>query len=148
MEPSTEAPNLLLRQGRRGEAMRRPGGIRVNEEREVYELRALLHKYPGGSVAATGCGRVVRLQRERPCPGTDTAIRSFGTADTRTTSSCCGSDGTSLIVAPRRPSSAEPYTLCLWTIRQPGSIRRRRRTPPDATSRDYARAPSKEWEGA
>ena len=31
----------------------------------------------GGSVAATGCGRVVRLQRERPRPGTDTDTGGF-----------------------------------------------------------------------
>ena len=47
MEPLTEALNLLRRQAELEEAMRRPGGIRVTEERELYELRAILQKYPG-----------------------------------------------------------------------------------------------------
>ena len=47
MEPLTEALSLLRRPTQLGEAMRRPGGIRVTEERELYELRGLLQKYPG-----------------------------------------------------------------------------------------------------
>ena len=46
MEPLTEALNLLRRQAQLEEALCRPGGIRVTEERELYELRALLQKYP------------------------------------------------------------------------------------------------------
>jgi thiol-disulfide isomerase/thioredoxin len=42
-------------------------------------------------------GRVRGLQGGRPCLATDAAIRSFATAGTRTTSSCCASGGTSLI---------------------------------------------------
>ena len=47
MDPLTEALNLFRRQAELEEAMRRPGGIRVTEERELYELRAILQKYPG-----------------------------------------------------------------------------------------------------
>ena len=46
MVPVTEALALLHRQAALEEAMRRPGGIRVTEERELYELRSRLQKYP------------------------------------------------------------------------------------------------------
>jgi hypothetical protein len=46
MEPLTEALQLLRRQSELEEAMRRPGGIRVAEERELYQLRDSLQKYP------------------------------------------------------------------------------------------------------
>ena len=46
MEPLSEALSLLRRQAQIEDAMRRPGGIRVVEERELYELRRLLQKYP------------------------------------------------------------------------------------------------------
>jgi hypothetical protein len=51
MEPLSEALSLLRRQTQIEEAMRRPGGIRVVEERELYELRRLLQKYPGAVTA-------------------------------------------------------------------------------------------------
>ena len=51
MEPLSEALSLLRRQAQIEEAMRRPGGIRVVEERELYELRRLLQKYPGAVTA-------------------------------------------------------------------------------------------------
>jgi hypothetical protein len=46
MEPLSEALRLLRRQFELEEAIRRPGGIRVNEERELYQLRDSLQKYP------------------------------------------------------------------------------------------------------
>jgi len=38
MEPLNKALRLLRRQSELEEAMRRPGGIRVTEERELYQL--------------------------------------------------------------------------------------------------------------
>lgn len=46
MEPLSEALSLMRRQSQLEDAMRRPGGIRVTEERELYELRTALQKYP------------------------------------------------------------------------------------------------------
>jgi hypothetical protein len=46
MEPLSEALRLLRRQSELEEAMRRPGGIRVTEERELYQLKDCLQKYP------------------------------------------------------------------------------------------------------
>jgi hypothetical protein len=46
MEPLSEALRLLRRQSELEDAMRRPGGIRVVEEREIYELRARLQRFP------------------------------------------------------------------------------------------------------
>jgi hypothetical protein len=46
MELLSEAPRLLRRQAELGARMRNPGGMRVNEERELFELRARLEKYP------------------------------------------------------------------------------------------------------
>lgn len=46
MEPLTEALRLLRRQSELEEAMRRPGGIRMTEERELYPLKDSLQKYP------------------------------------------------------------------------------------------------------
>jgi hypothetical protein len=46
MEPLSEALQLLRRQSQLEEAMRQPGGIRVNEEREIYALRERLKRYP------------------------------------------------------------------------------------------------------
>jgi hypothetical protein len=45
MEPLTEAPRLLRRQAELEEAMRRPGGIRVIEDREIYDLRETLKRF-------------------------------------------------------------------------------------------------------
>jgi hypothetical protein len=47
MEPLSEALRLLRRQSELEDAMRRPGGIRVTEEREIYELREKLKRFPG-----------------------------------------------------------------------------------------------------
>lgn len=46
MEPLSEALRLLQRQAELEARMRKPGGIRVNEERELFQLRARLEKYP------------------------------------------------------------------------------------------------------
>jgi hypothetical protein len=46
MEPLSEALRLLQRQAELEARMRNPGGIRMNEERELFELRARLEKYP------------------------------------------------------------------------------------------------------
>ena len=46
MEPPSEPLRLLRRQSELEEAMRRPGGIRVAEERELDQLRDRLQKYP------------------------------------------------------------------------------------------------------
>ncbi len=46
MEPLSEALRLLRRQSELEDAMRRPGGIRVTEERELYQLKDNPQKYP------------------------------------------------------------------------------------------------------
>jgi len=46
MEPLNQAFRLLRRQSELEKAMRRPGGIRVTEERELYQLKDNLRKYP------------------------------------------------------------------------------------------------------
>jgi hypothetical protein len=46
MEPLSEALRLLQRQAELETRMRNPGGIRVHEERELFQVRARLEKYP------------------------------------------------------------------------------------------------------
>jgi hypothetical protein len=46
MEPMSEALRLLRRQSGLEEAMLRPGGIRVTDQRELYQLRDNLRRYP------------------------------------------------------------------------------------------------------
>jgi len=46
MEPLSEALRLLRRKSELEDAMRRPGGIRVVEEREIYALREQLKNFP------------------------------------------------------------------------------------------------------
>ena len=47
MEPTmTELRQLLERQGQIREAMRRPGGIRITVERELFAIGEKLKKYP------------------------------------------------------------------------------------------------------
>jgi hypothetical protein len=46
MEPLQEALRLIKRQSELENAMRRPGGIRVTEERELFQLRHALTQYP------------------------------------------------------------------------------------------------------
>jgi hypothetical protein len=46
MDPLHEALNLIQRQASLERAMRRPGGIRVTEERELLQLRETLTRFP------------------------------------------------------------------------------------------------------
>ena len=46
MEPIIEVLRLIKRQSELESAMRRPGGIRVTEERELHQLRGALSRYP------------------------------------------------------------------------------------------------------
>jgi hypothetical protein len=61
MEPLTEALRLLRRQAELEIAMRKPGGIRVTEERELYQLQAYLAKIPAATRAVLEASR--RLHR-------------------------------------------------------------------------------------
>jgi len=51
MEPLHEALRLIKRQIELENAMRRPGGIRVTEERELFQLRDALSQYPAAVTA-------------------------------------------------------------------------------------------------
>jgi hypothetical protein len=51
MEPLHEALRLIKRQTELENAMRRPGGIRVTEERELFKLRDALTQYPAAVTA-------------------------------------------------------------------------------------------------
>jgi hypothetical protein len=51
MEPLYEALRLIKRQTELENAMRRPGGIRVTEERELFQLRHALTQYPAAVTA-------------------------------------------------------------------------------------------------
>jgi hypothetical protein len=51
MEPIHEALRLIKRQAELENAMRRPGGIRVTEERELIELSGALARYPAAVTA-------------------------------------------------------------------------------------------------
>lgn len=51
MEPLYEALRLIKRQTELENAMRRPGGIRVTEERELFHLRHALTQYPAAVTA-------------------------------------------------------------------------------------------------
>jgi hypothetical protein len=46
MEPLHEALRLIKRQSELENAMRRPGGIRITEERELHQLRGALTRFP------------------------------------------------------------------------------------------------------
>jgi hypothetical protein len=46
VEPLHEALRLIKRQAELEIAMRRPGGIRITEERELLQLRDALTQYP------------------------------------------------------------------------------------------------------
>jgi hypothetical protein len=51
MEPLHEALRLIKRQAELESAMRRPGGIRITEERELHQLRGALAQYPAAVTA-------------------------------------------------------------------------------------------------
>jgi len=61
MEPLHEALRLIKRQAEIQNAMRRPGGIRVTEERELFRLRDALARYPAAVTAITEAA--TRLRR-------------------------------------------------------------------------------------
>ena len=46
MEPLHEALRLIKRQTELETAMRRPGGIRITKERELFQLRSALTQFP------------------------------------------------------------------------------------------------------
>lgn len=51
MEPLHEALRLIKRQAELESAMRRPGGIRVTEERELFQVRGALTQFPAAVTA-------------------------------------------------------------------------------------------------
>jgi hypothetical protein len=51
MEPLYEALRLIKRQTELENAIGRPGGIRVTEERELFQLRHALTQYPAAVTA-------------------------------------------------------------------------------------------------
>lgn len=51
MDTITTALNLLRREAEIRNAIRRPGGIRVSEERELIQLRQVLAQYPAAVMA-------------------------------------------------------------------------------------------------
>jgi hypothetical protein len=51
MESLHEALRLIKRQAELENAMRRPGGIRVTEERELHQLRDALTRFPAAVTA-------------------------------------------------------------------------------------------------
>jgi len=61
MEPRSEALRLLQRQPELEARMRNPVGIRINEKREIFELRSRLEKYPAPVGAVLEAAR--RLHR-------------------------------------------------------------------------------------
>jgi hypothetical protein len=61
MEPLNEALRLLRRQSELEEAIRRPGGIRLTEERELDQLKDNLQMYPAAVRAILDAAR--RLHR-------------------------------------------------------------------------------------
>ena len=64
MEPQDETLRLIKRQAELEIAMRRPGGIRITEERELVQLRNALTQLPGAVAAfmkAAGAGSGPRL---------------------------------------------------------------------------------------
>ena len=61
MEPLSEALRMLRRQAELENAMRKPGGIKVMEERELYALQAHLATVPAAARAVLEAAR--RLHR-------------------------------------------------------------------------------------
>ena len=51
MEPLHEALRLIKRQAELESAMRRPGGIRVTVERELFQVRGALTQFPAAVTA-------------------------------------------------------------------------------------------------
>lgn len=57
MEPVTEALRLLRRKSELEAAMREHGGIRITEERELYQIRARLSRVPHAATAILEAAR-------------------------------------------------------------------------------------------
>jgi hypothetical protein len=51
MEPLQEALRLIKRQAEIESAMRQHGGVRITEERELFQLRSALTQYPSAVTA-------------------------------------------------------------------------------------------------
>ncbi len=64
MEPLHEALRLIKRQAELEAAMRRPGGIRVTEERELYQLRTALTQFPAAVKAILDTASCMRRPLE------------------------------------------------------------------------------------
>ena len=60
MEPLHEALRLIKRQAELETAMRRPGGIRVTEERELFQLRDALARFPAALSAIVDAAERMR----------------------------------------------------------------------------------------
>ncbi len=69
MEHESELQRLLERQGEIREAMRRPGGIRITVERELFAIGEKLKKYPAAATmappTATRAGRFLITTRKQ-----------------------------------------------------------------------------------
>jgi len=70
MEPQSELQQLLERQGEIRAAMRRPGGIRITVERELFAIGEKLKKFPGSAALAssgppTRAGRILVTTRKQ-----------------------------------------------------------------------------------
>ncbi len=66
-QPLHEALRLIKRQTELEAAMRRPGGIRVTEERELYELRGALAQLPAAVSAITEAAARMRRPVDSLC---------------------------------------------------------------------------------
>jgi hypothetical protein len=60
MEPLHKALRLIKRQTELEAAMRRPGGIRVTEERELFQLRDALARFPAALSAIVDAAERMR----------------------------------------------------------------------------------------
>ena len=60
MEANSEIKTLLRRQNEIQDAMRRPGGIRVTEERELFQLRDALARFPAALSAIVDAAERMR----------------------------------------------------------------------------------------
>jgi len=69
MEPLSEALALLRRQEEIEAAMKRPGGIRITEERVLIALRARLKEYPAAVNAVLTASHSLRKPISSLTPG-------------------------------------------------------------------------------
>ena len=67
MEPVQYALLLLKRQSELENAVRRPGGTRVNEERELYQLREALSRFPAAVTAILEAASRMRRPVDTVC---------------------------------------------------------------------------------